>query len=119
MKYRNYLSVGFFALLMSTVICFADTGRQQITEDFMMILEENPELETLMEKSIDLAALNNPDPNTNPVRSLEDYYDFLDWSATCMPWNILDDQDTSNLYSCIDQSLDYFYYLNCIFKFHS
>ena len=28
-----------------------------------------------------------------------------------MPWNILDDQDVSNLYRCIDQSLDYFYYL--------
>ena len=111
MKYRSYLSAGVFALLMSTVICFADTGRQQITEDFMMILEENPELETLMKKSIDLAALHNPDPNTNPVQSLEDYYDFLDWSATCMPWNILDDQDVSNLYRCIDQSLDYFYYL--------
>ena len=77
MKYRSYLSAGVFALLMSTVICFADTGRQQITEDFMMILEENPELETLMKKSIDLAALHNPDPNTNPVQSLEDYYDFL------------------------------------------
>ena len=37
MKYRSYLSAGVFALLMSTVICFADTGRQQITEDFMMM----------------------------------------------------------------------------------
>ena len=61
--------------------------------------------------SIRLAAVNNPDPETNPVQSLEDYYDFLDWSATCMPWNILDGQDTSDLYSSIDQSLDYFYYL--------
>ena len=57
MKYLNYLSAGVFALLMSTMICFADTDRQQITEDFMMILEENPELETLMEKSIDLYAM--------------------------------------------------------------
>ena len=87
------------------------TGRQQITEDFISMMEEYPELMDLVERSISLAAVNNPDLNTNPVRSLDDYYDFLDWSATCMPWNILDGQDTSDLYSSIDQSLDYFYYL--------
>ena len=86
-------------------------GRMQITEDFISLLAEDPELEALVEKSIRLAAVNNPDPKTNPVQSLDDYYDFLDWSATCMPWNILDGQDTSDLYRCIDQSLDYFYYL--------
>ncbi len=85
--------------------------REQITKDFMNMIEEDPELKHLMEESIDLAALNNPDKKTNPVRSLEEYYDFLDWSATCMPWNILDGQDLSDLYGSIDQSLDYFYYL--------
>ena len=85
-------------------------GRMQITEDFISLLAEDPELEALVEKSIRLAAVNNPDPKTNPVQSLDDYYDFLDWSATCMPWNILDGQDTSDLYRCIDQSLDYFYW---------
>ena len=64
-----------------------------------------------MEKSIHLASLNNPDVKSNPVRTLEDYYDFLDWASTCMPWNILNGQDTTNLYGSIDQSLDYFYYL--------
>ena len=85
--------------------------RQQITKDFIALLEADPELERLMEKSIALAALNNPDKKTNPVRSMDDYYDFLDWAAVCMPWNILDGQSGSSLYSHIDQSLDYFYYL--------
>lgn len=85
--------------------------REQITKDFMKMIEEDPELKRLMEKSIHLAALNNPDQKTNPVRSLDEYYDFLDWSATCMPWNILGGQDLTNLYGSIDQSLDYFYYL--------
>lgn len=84
---------------------------EQITKDFINMLEEDPELKALMEKSIRQAAVTNRDRKTNPVRSLEDYYDFLDWSATCMPWNILDGQDTSNLYGSIDQSLDYFYFL--------
>ena len=86
-------------------------ARAQITKDFMSLLEDDPELMELVEKSISLAAVNNPDKKTNPVQSLNEYYDFLDWSATCLPWNILDGQDTSKLYSCIDQSLDYFYYL--------
>lgn len=85
--------------------------RAQITKDFIALMEADPALEKLVEKSISLASVNNPDPKTNPVRSVEDYYDFLDWSATCMPWNILDGQDLSDLYRSIDQSLDYFYYL--------
>ncbi len=85
--------------------------RQRITKDFIALLEEDPDLEGLVKKSIHLASVNNPDRKTNPVQSLEEYYDFLDWSATCMPWNILDGQDTSDLYGSIDQSLDYFYFL--------
>ena len=85
--------------------------RQQITKDLIGLLEAEPELKELMQESIRIASVNNPDKKTNPVRSLDDYYDFLDWSATCMPWNILDGQDDSDLYRSIDQSLDYFYYL--------
>ena len=85
--------------------------RQQITKDFIELMEKDPELKELMKESIRIASVNNPDKKTNPVRTLDDYYDFLDWSATCMPWNILDGQDDSDLYRSIDQSLDYFYYL--------
>ena len=88
-----------------------DAPRQQITMDFISLLDEDPELEALLEKSIRQAAVINPDSKTNPVQSVDDYFDFLDWSATCMPWNILDGQDVSDLYKSIDQSLDYFYYL--------
>ena len=84
--------------------------RAEITLEFIAMLEEDPELKALMEESISMAATVNPDKKTNPVQSLEEYYDFLDWSATCMPWNILDTGNTS-LYSSIDQSLDYFYFL--------
>ncbi len=86
-------------------------GRQQITRDLIGLTETDPELKMLLAKSIHLAAVNNPDKKTNPVQSLDDYYDFLDWSAVCMPWNILEGQETTDLYRSIDQSLDYFYYL--------
>ena len=82
----------------------------QSTLDFISMLEDDPELKALVEESIALAAVVNPDKETNPVQSLEEYYDFLDWSQQCMPWNILD-TDNPSLYLSIDQSLDYFYFL--------
>ena len=44
------------------------------------MLDDDPELKSLVEESIRIAAVNNPDKNTNPVRTMDDYYDFLDWS---------------------------------------
>ena len=85
-------------------------GHAQITMEMIAMLDADPELKALMEESLALAAVQNPDPETNPIQSLESYYDFLDWSATCMPWNILNVENPS-LYASIDQSLDYFYYL--------
>lgn len=82
----------------------------QGTKEMIAMLDADPELKALMEESIAHAAVRNPDKNTNPAQSLEEYYDFLDWSATCMPWNILDAESPS-LYARIDQSLNYFYYL--------
>ena len=116
MKRMSVLITSILMITMTTtgVYCAESDNtseRKQITKDFISLLEDDPELEVLMEESIHLAAINNPDRKTNPVQSLDEYYDFLDWSATCMPWNILDGQDTSNLYGSIDQSLDYFYYL--------
>lgn len=81
-----------------------------ITQDLMALLDADPELYALVEKSIEHAAVINPDPVTNPVQTMEDYYLFLDWSAGCMPWNILD-AGIPSLYGSIDQSLDYFYFL--------
>lgn len=88
----------------------AEDEHAPITQDLIALMDADPELYTLVEKSIAQAAVINPDPVTNPVRSLEDYYAFLDWSASCMPWNILDAGNPS-LYGSIDQSLDYFYFL--------
>ena len=78
--------------------------RAQITKDFISLMDNDPELMKLVEKSIHLAYVNNPDKKLNPVQSVDEYYDFLDWSAKCMPWNILDGQDTSKLYSVLSET---------------
>ena len=77
----------------------------------MRCLESDPELMALMEKSIAKAKAINPDRNTNPVQSIPELYAFLDWAATCMPWNVLKDASYPTLYGHIDQSVDYFWFL--------
>ena len=74
-------------------------------------LEADPELMALMEQSLAKAAEINPDPNTNPVRTVEELYRLIDWAVTCMPWNVLTDTEYPTLYNSIDQSIDYIWYL--------
>ena len=88
------------------------TNHAPSTEDLITIVEHNAELKAMLEKSIAIAARINPDRSTNPAQSLEEYYDFLDWAATAMPFNILPSAERlPKLYEQIDQSLNYFYFL--------
>ena len=88
-----------------------DLPRSDAALSLMEYLESDPELMTLMEESIRIAHEINPDPNTNPVGTVEGFYDFLDWAVTCMPWNVLADVSYPTLYDHIDQSVDYIWFL--------
>ena len=83
----------------------------EASKSLRTMLESDPELMSLMEKSIASAAEINPDRNTNPVQSVEELYPFLDWAVTCMPWNVITDQEYPTLYQSIDQSVDYIWFL--------
>ncbi|MEG1497683.1 MAG: phosphatidylserine decarboxylase [Clostridiales bacterium] len=85
---------------------------QAITESLINIMEENPEVEKLLIKSIDKAKEINPNKETNPAQSIEEYYEYIDWAATAMPWNISQNLPDPKLYEQIDQSLNYFYFIN-------
>ena len=74
-------------------------------------LEQDPELMALMEKSIAKTQEINPDINTNPVRSVEDLYEFIDMSAKGLPWNLLANVEYPTLYNHIDQCIDYIWFL--------
>lgn len=64
-----------------------------------------------MEKDLELAKKNNPDKKTNPAQSLDELYDFIDWSVKCMPWNCLKDVQYDSLFTALDQTTGYFWYL--------
>ncbi|MEM5585698.1 MULTISPECIES: phosphatidylserine decarboxylase [unclassified Roseibium] len=65
-----------------------DPGRQPATEKLMSLVQGDPALQEQLTRSIELGQIINSDPNTNPVASLEDYYDFIDALVTYPPQNI-------------------------------
>jgi phosphatidylserine decarboxylase len=78
----------------------------------MTMVEHSSEIKQLLTESIESARKINPDKATNPAQTLEEYYTFIDWAAKAMPWTILLNLPYSKLYDQIDQSLDYFYFIN-------
>ena len=82
------------------------------TEALITIVEHNADFKRLLVQSIKQAKQINPDKETNPAQTLEEYYDFIDWATVAMPFNILHSAERSpKLYESIDQSLDYFYFV--------
>ena len=90
----------------------AQTKHEPITEQLITMVEHNSEIKRMLVRSIEMAKIINPDKMTNPAQTLEEYYAFVDWAAKAMPWSILQNLPYSKLYDQIDQSLDYFYFIN-------
>jgi phosphatidylserine decarboxylase/predicted small lipoprotein YifL len=88
-----------------------DAAHHADTLRFIEMLDKNPDLKALFEKAIAKGVTINPDRNTNPAQSLEEYYSFLDWATMCMPWNIIYNEQYPSLMDSIDQSLNYFYFI--------
>lgn len=81
------------------------------TRSFIGMVEGNPELKNLLVESIEKCRQTNPDKESNPVQSLDEYYDLVEWSTRCMPWDIVPQPKGRNLLNRIDQCLNYFYWL--------
>lgn len=98
-----------FCSFMSLSTFSAFASRLPITNELIQIMDHDESLKSLLIESIEKAKKINPDPKTNPVQTLEEYYDFLDFAATALPWLVL--KQSPSLYDQIDQSLDYFYFI--------
>lgn len=85
--------------------------RPKVSASFKEVMNQNPDIRVLVEKSIARAAIINPNRKTNPVQSLNELYDFLDYTVTCMPWNIMPEERYNNFATKCDQSILYVYWL--------
>ena len=76
------------------------------------ILANDTRLREQLVRTIDKAAADNPDPQTNPVRTLDDLYEWLERFLTVMPWEGLTSVNKEQrLFRRIDQSIGYQYFL--------
>jgi len=64
-------------------------SRQPATQELIRLVAQSTDLKYDLTQSIRLGQVINDDPNTNPVASLGDYYDFIDALVTYDPQNIL------------------------------
>lgn len=85
--------------------------RPKVSASFKAVMNQNPDIRVLVEKSIARASIINPDRKTNPVQSLNELYDFLDYTVTCMPWNIIPEERYNNFATKCDQNILYVYWL--------
>lgn len=111
------LSVVTLCYFLSFNVLAQDKGPAQkkhetITQQLITMVEHNADLKKMLIRSIEISKKINPDKSTNPAQTLEEYYVFIDWAAKAMPWSILPNGPYSKLYDQIDQSLDYFYFIN-------
>jgi phosphatidylserine decarboxylase len=82
------------------------------TLELIDIVENNPNIKSLLISSINKAKEINPNKNSNPAQTLEEYYEFITLAEKSMPWSFLSNTKYSELYNKIDQSLCYFYFVN-------
>ncbi|MEQ9424605.1 MAG: phosphatidylserine decarboxylase [Cyclobacteriaceae bacterium] len=97
--------------------CTPEAQQQQVeygkaTLELIELLEQNPEVKTMLEKSIAMVKTINPDRNTNPAQSLEAYFEFVSWAEKAMPWALLKKEEYPEIYDNILQGICYFYFIN-------
>lgn len=81
------------------------------TQELIDLLENDAELKALVEKSIAQASKINPDRNSNPVQSFDEYYDFVNHAERALPWTIVEKEVHTEIFNDIFYSLCAFYYL--------
>lgn len=95
---------------------------KDIIQQLKKLLTADSDLQKRLQQQLCFTMLDNPDPVTNPVRSLEDLYAWLDRFVSVMPWEGIEfrnkEQGTKTvtlkergLFRRIDQSIGYQYYL--------
>lgn len=84
------------------------------TLKLMGLVEANPRLKELLCKAIAKGKAVNPDAATNPVQTLEQYFDFVDRSQKSMPWDVICCPGLPTVFGRMYQALCYCYFINCM-----
>lgn len=91
-----------------SIRCFADLVRLHLD---WLLMSADTELMSQWEQTIAEYRTANPDCQTNPVQSVEDFEQYASHFLTSLPWQGLDLGEEPSLFRRIDQSIGYFYYI--------
>ena len=82
-----------------------------VVERLKYLLKSDSVLRQLAEQSLLQAAQANPHVRTNPVRTLDDWFAYLEHFLHRMPWQTMDIGEDASFFRRIDQNIGYFYFL--------
>src|SRR5689334_799878 len=123
-SHRLYYSRLFccaYFVIISILFAFCNNGATQPensygakTKELLTIVEKYPKIKSLLTHAISRGREINPDTTTNPVKNLNDFYRFISWAETAMPWDLIQHSEHATLYNRIDQSLGYLFFITDI-----
>lgn len=86
-------------------------SERNIVSHLRQLLTDDAELRQLAELSLISAAQQNPHLHTSPVRTLDDWFFYLEQFLHHMPWQTMDIGEDASFFRRIDQNIGYFYFL--------
>ncbi len=105
-----FIAILLGGLTVHLPLAAAEIKNKPITIELKKLLKSDPKIRKMLELSIASAVTINKDKLTNPVKTLSDYYTYIDAASELIPQQIL--QDPKNLTrDQILQSICYFYFL--------
>jgi phosphatidylserine decarboxylase len=111
---NNWTKFVFFALILAGLLIaactVAPTSHKPITNELIKLVNTDTEVKNLLEASIAEAKKMNPNIKSNPVQSLDEYYDFIDKAVELLPQEILKGPSASVRDQML-QGICYFYFL--------
>lgn len=83
----------------------------EATQELIEMVDKNPDLKSMLMASIEKARLVNPDTNTNPAQSLDQYYELASKAETSMPWAVVKTEPGSSPMENMFKFLAAFYFV--------
>ena len=102
-----------FFMLAFTAGSRADAPQEgPAAQALRQLVATHPELEQLLVASIERAHQVNPDPVTNPVQTLEQYFALVAFTERAQPGRMRAPTPASTLYQRIDQGLSFLFFVS-------
>jgi len=112
---KHYQNLILLLLILVGIIS-CDSPKKDVeyggaTKELIALVENDPELKSMLQSSLDKAKGINSNSNMNPAQTLEEYYEFVTWTETTMPWAVVKKEVYPEIFDHIFQGFCAFYFL--------